>query len=495
VLLFGVAAAAGQEPPKVQAAGGVEMGAPRFRALRSISGTKGLQQGGRFVMEDPRTVFYIPEDKQVIVYFEWEGPLGPHVFEGLWKNPEGKVAAISEFKYEAKDKQFGGYWSLVLTATMPTGLWSLEARIDGEVAGTHAFQVLATSRPADAVPTRRILTPAEIYEQTVPATVAVESFASNGERINSGSGFFMVGGLLATAFQVIDGASALRILLRDGRRLEANLVVAWNRRQDWAILKTNSGHPAQLQRASPPPTTIGDRCYTLGATADGGRALVEATVTGKYTPQGAGERLTVSASLEPATAGAPLLNEYGEVLGIIGGELVPGANSLRLTRSGFSPVLPSTANLAVPISLVRAVGPEAPAATLDELARRGEFILPVTASRHVLYGNLSRGLDRSKKYPEPLDVRYEFSRRDKKMFLLVMWEPKDKVKSTTTLRIYDNDNHAVAATQRRKANLRPGERFYTTTELPTADFAPGVYRLDVLLGDEPAWRTFFRILE
>src|SRR5213082_443564 len=71
-----------------QKAGGAFSGTPSFRVVRSVSGTRGSQQGGLYVIEDPRSTFYVPADKQVIVYFDWEGPRGKHHFEGVWKNPE-----------------------------------------------------------------------------------------------------------------------------------------------------------------------------------------------------------------------------------------------------------------------------------------------------------------------------------------------------------------------------------------------------------------------
>ena len=42
-------------------------------------------------MDDGRSAFTAGTDPKVIVYFEWEGPVGPHHFEGLWKSPEGKI--------------------------------------------------------------------------------------------------------------------------------------------------------------------------------------------------------------------------------------------------------------------------------------------------------------------------------------------------------------------------------------------------------------------
>ena len=74
----------------------------QFRVVQSGSGSKGEQHGDDFVMSDPRTTFRYPGDKQVIVFFEWEGPTGVHHFEGTWRSPDGKVASVSDFDYEAK---------------------------------------------------------------------------------------------------------------------------------------------------------------------------------------------------------------------------------------------------------------------------------------------------------------------------------------------------------------------------------------------------------
>lgn len=72
LMLWPLVAAAGQSAPQnpPQAAGGVPAGGQQFRLVRSVSGSKGSQQGGRFVIEDPRSVFYLPEDTKIIVYFE-----------------------------------------------------------------------------------------------------------------------------------------------------------------------------------------------------------------------------------------------------------------------------------------------------------------------------------------------------------------------------------------------------------------------------------------
>jgi hypothetical protein len=123
----------------------------KFRLIRSISGSKGHEQGGKYVMDDPRTVFKVPDDRQVLVYCEWEGATGvagQHEFEGVWKNPAGKVVAVSDFKLEVRERRCSGFFTLLLSETSETGVWTLEARVDGETTGTHKFQIVSATDPA-----------------------------------------------------------------------------------------------------------------------------------------------------------------------------------------------------------------------------------------------------------------------------------------------------------------------------------------------------------
>jgi S1-C subfamily serine protease len=497
VLIWPVAFEGVQQTPP-PAAGGVQASGPTFRVVRSVSGSKGSTQGGRFIIDDPRTIFYLPQDKQVVIYFEWEGPTGPHKFEGYWKNPEGKTTVITDFSYEAKAKRFGGYWTLTLSEAMQTGIWMLEARVDGEITGTYTFQILTAEKPADAVPARRPLPPAEVYKRAVAASVFIEKIDPKGEKAATGSGFFLGENILATAFQVIDGASALRIRLPDGRRIADATVVGWNRRQDWAVLEVNAGQTATLDRAKKDSLSVGDRCFTLDSPSEGSRVIVDADVIGIQEFPGAGERLSISAAPSRAAIGGPLLDEYGDVIGIVGGSLLPGASSLESMRFGYAANVLSLSGLmrgvlGVPIHLVALSPPQR--GTLADLARGGQFVPLLTAQRNVMSGTLSKQLDRKSGFPQPLQESNEFSRRDQQFFVYVGWEPKEKFKPMATVRVYDLDNHLVAQTLPSKLSLETGKIVFTDVRIPIASLAPGMYRIDLLTDGEVAWRSFFRIVE
>jgi S1-C subfamily serine protease len=495
----------GQEKPPANASqtgGGARAAEPTFRVVRTVSGTKVLEQGGRYAVEDPRTVFYAPADKQIIVYFTWEGPAGPHHFEGLWKNPDGKVAMTSDFDYKPDQPRFGGYFKMLLGDAPATGVWTLEARIDGETAGTHTFQITIAPRPDNASTTisRRLLSPPEIYNRAAAASVLIENINQKAARRNIGTGFFIGRGRLLTAFQVIDGAAKVRVVNPQGNFIDVKEIVAWNRRQDWVILNIaldSIDRLATLERAPANSWAIGDRCYFLDVPAEGNRVLVETSLIGKQTLGVAGDRLNIGDTPNRRAAGSPVLNEFGEVIGLVGAGLIPGAAFLEdMAFAARTNALgsPSRGALVVPISLVD--DSSASSGTIEALASSGQFIPPLVGSQSVLNGVLARALNRKTDPPQLIDEKWEFSRADNRGVLLVTWLPKEKRKGMPALRLYDLDNHLLnEALNKKKITVNPNKLSYSSWDLTFGNLQTGIYRLDVLLEGDVVWRTFFRMVE
>src|SRR5579862_2964089 len=98
----------------------------QFRVVRSMCGSKGTSSGSDFQIQDPRSVFHVPEDHQIVVYFEWEGPPGSHHANGAWRSPDGKVVLNSEFDLASQGTRYIGSWTLAIPESIATGLWALE---------------------------------------------------------------------------------------------------------------------------------------------------------------------------------------------------------------------------------------------------------------------------------------------------------------------------------------------------------------------------------
>ena len=101
-------------------------------------------------MSAPRTTFFVPDDRQVIVYFEWEAPLGKHHCEGTLRGPNGQLAVMSSFDYPATQPRFGGFWTIPLLENTTAGIWTFESHVDGESAGALSFEIVAGKGPENA---------------------------------------------------------------------------------------------------------------------------------------------------------------------------------------------------------------------------------------------------------------------------------------------------------------------------------------------------------
>lgn len=497
-MLFSSVRSVAQDKPTENSSGGAAgLAAPGFRMIRATAGTKGIEQHGRFFISDPRTVFHLSDDHKVIVEFEWDGPVGPHKFQGLWKDPGGKVAIVSDFQFEPKATPFAGYFTMLIDEGATTGIWTIDSRIDGQTSGSYSFEIVAGAGTSP-VPTARIpLNATDIYHEAQAATAFVEKFDSDGKEFGRGTGFSLGSGRVLTTFGNIDGATELRLVFGSGQPVATRQIIAWNRLQDWAVLKVDvPGIPA-LKLAQENSWVVGQHVYSLGTSPAGGRTITDGGIVGDATQPEAGERLTLSFTFNPVSVGGPILNDFGDVIGMLGSLLLPGAGdspSSAVPPSGAVESVAVAAALAVPTDLVRIPPPDQPSSTLADLAAKGLFMPPLKALDQVGYGTLALALDSRGPQAWPRDSRNRFSHSDGKMLVFINWMPKAKYKGVATLRFYDVVNKELAQSQPSNVNIRPGQFTSTSWTVPLVSFPAGTYRADVYLGDAPAWREFFRVI-
>jgi hypothetical protein len=141
---------------------------------------KGEQRNGTFVVTEPRPTFYVPEDREVTVYFEREGSKGIHHREGSVRGPDGQFTTMSSFDNTATQPRFAGFWHVPLSDSSPQCNWTFESRVDGEQAGQLAFQVVASAKPANLVKPAALPTPAGLYKRATSASVFVENLDDHG---------------------------------------------------------------------------------------------------------------------------------------------------------------------------------------------------------------------------------------------------------------------------------------------------------------------------
>jgi tetratricopeptide (TPR) repeat protein len=185
-----------------------------------------------------------------------------------------------------------------------------------EKSGVSASAAAATTQPA-AASKLKLMTAQQLFAYASPAVVKIIVFDKNDRPIGQGSGFFVNDhGSVITNFHVIDGASKAKIQLSDGTSDDVVGICGATQTVDLALLQTNHHSRFVLPLHAGNPVPIGAQAYAIGSPLNMTNTLSAGLVSGYRLMQGV-PCIQTSAAISPGSSGGPLLNDRGEVLGVI----------------------------------------------------------------------------------------------------------------------------------------------------------------------------------
>lgn len=164
----------------------------------------------------------------------------------------------------------------------------------------------------------RSLTYTEIYQKNIPSLVSISAVGASV--YSTGSGLVLTeDGYLLTNAHVVAGASRVDVRLHDTRVFSASLV-GFDADEDLAILKIEAsgltpaefGDSADL-RCGDPVAALGDSLGYQGTFTDGIISALDRELEVDGTSM---VLIQTSAAINFGNSGGPLLNQYGQVIGI-----------------------------------------------------------------------------------------------------------------------------------------------------------------------------------
>lgn len=199
-----------------------------------------------------------------------------------------------------------------LLALMLFGCWSNDTPETTQPPTTVPTEptTVPTTVPPTTDPGPQELSSTEIAQLAGPATVTVHSDSGLG------TGFFIDDkGTLVTCYHVIDGANELSVEMNDGGIYVVKNIIDFSELYDVAVLEVNIAGNAYLNVCEG-KATQGETVYALGSSRGLDGTFSNGVISAVDRKVGAITCVQTTAATSGGNSGGPLMNVYGEVVGI-----------------------------------------------------------------------------------------------------------------------------------------------------------------------------------
>ncbi len=217
---------------------------------------------------------------------------------------------------------------------------------DGNTAATGtgdniSLELNKTPESVENVPQTGGLSYQEVYEKTIDSVVSVTCDTGTGTGV-----VLSANGYIVTNCHVIEGASSVEVLLSDNRQLIAQ-VIGFDAISDLAVLRVDATDLKPAEFGDDANLRVGDAVAAIGdplgidfrgTMTDG---IISAINRDVMTEHGPMTLIQTNAALNSGNSGGPLLNCYGQVIGINTLKISDKADTAGVEGLGFA--IPSSA--------------------------------------------------------------------------------------------------------------------------------------------------------
>lgn len=252
--------------------------------------------------------------------------------------------------------------ALILACAVTGGLagWG-GAAIAGSGSNSGKTTIQQSDRQPVTVQVKKVdgqtkMDPATVYASVVNSAVSINCsatstniFGQQTQTASSGSGFIITeDGYVVTNYHVVSGASSVQVTLYNGDTYDAT-VIGGDSDYDVAVLKINASGLQPVTLGESADVNVGDTVLAIGnplgeltfSMSQGIVSSCDRAINVDGTPF---NMIQVDCSINPGNSGGPLVNLYGEVVGIVSAKY-----------SSYSSTTVEGLGFAIPISDVRSI--------------------------------------------------------------------------------------------------------------------------------------------
>ncbi len=251
--------------------------------------------------------------------------------------------------------------ALILACAVAGGLAGWGGAAIAKSSGTEKATIQQSDRQPVSVQVKTVdgqtkMEPAEVYASVVNSAVSINCsatstniFGQTTQTASSGSGFIITeDGYVVTNYHVISGASSVQVTLYNGDTYDA-AVIGGDSDYDVAVLKIEASGLQPVTLGESADVNVGDTVLAIGnplgeltfSMSQGIVSSCDRAINVDGTPF---NMIQVDCSINPGNSGGPLVNLYGEVVGIVSAKY-----------SSYSSTTVEGLGFAIPISDVRSI--------------------------------------------------------------------------------------------------------------------------------------------
>lgn len=186
--------------------------------------------------------------------------------------------------------------------------------------GTNVVNIQSDTAKVEIKNIRRVMDKERVSKLNKWA-VKILTYDINGDEIGSGSGFILSSdGKIATNFHVIDMVPIIKVQTYDDKIYEVVGITAYDNSKDIAVLKINAQNLPVAVLGDSDTAVLGQDILTFGYPK--GKALsvtfgsISSVSADPERYRNSSSDIQLSAPISPGNSGGPLLNMYGEVIGV-----------------------------------------------------------------------------------------------------------------------------------------------------------------------------------
>ncbi len=157
----------------------------------------------------------------------------------------------------------------------------------------------------------------ELVRRIKPSSVAIETFDARGNTLSRGSGFFIAADRVITNRHVIEKSSRVEVHLIDGKKFTVRGVLAVDGEGDLAMLQVEVplalAIPLPIARSVPQE---GESIVVVGNPFGLEGSVSNGIVSAVREISGYGKIIQITAPISPGSSGSPVVNMYGQVIGV-----------------------------------------------------------------------------------------------------------------------------------------------------------------------------------